>query len=427
MLAAPARAAVGCRTARAVGSTPSTSGKSDAYPRTRPTRARSASRGRRAAAAAARARDDGSIEDDGDEPAEWRAGPAPDSSFGSMFAEAMAEASSSVPPPLKRVESDDAPAPASASASAPATLETPPAAAAIDEALRSVDEDPESVASPFCSITFVDESGTFDGEGDFLPPMADPATAAPAPPPPASAATPPPQPIAAWPPWLADESADGGAACAVRATVDVCHGKACTRAGADAVQAAIEAAAPPGWEFGRRSKCVGLCSAACVVRVTEATTQTVHTRVNPTNAAVVVLPGRSYGGGGASPFAAAANANPPPRASVHDVEPSGPSLPWSPPRTESPLPAAAGFLAAATAAVERGVRVEDSAGEGRAASASDATPRRGARKSRRASGAVAAAAEASRRAEELGDVATYDFGAFGGGSSLGARDAGSGT
>ena len=177
MLAAHARTAVGCRTARAVGSIPSMSGGSDAYPRTRPTRTRPASRGRRAAAASARARDDGSIEDDGDDSADWRAGPAPDSLFGSMFAEALAEASSSDPPPLKRVESDDAPA------LAPATLETPPAAAAIDEALRSVDEDPTSVASPFCSITFVDESGTFDGEGDILPPMADPATAAPAPPP----------------------------------------------------------------------------------------------------------------------------------------------------------------------------------------------------------------------------------------------------
>ena len=415
MLAAHARTAVGCRTARAVGSIPSMSGGSDAYPRTRPTRTRPASRGRRAAAASARARDDGSIEDDGDDSADWRAGPAPDSSFGSMFAEALAEASSSDPPPLKRVESDDAPA------LAPATLETPPAAAAIDEALRSVDEDPTSVASPFCSITFVDESGTFDGEGDILPPMADPATAAPAPPPPASAATPPTQPIVAWPPWLADESVDGGVACAVRATVDVCRGKACTRAGADAVHAAIEAAAPPGWEFGRRSKCVGLCSAACVVRVTEATTQTVHTRVNPTNAAAVVLPGRSYGGGGASPFSRGAAEAERPLASVDDVEPSGPSLPWSPPRKEIPIPAAAGFLAAAKAAVERGAGVEDSAGEGRAK-----IENRKSRKSRRASGAVAAAAAASRRAEELGDVATYDFGAVRDGRSLGARDDGSG-
>ena len=109
MLAAHARTAVGCRTARAVGSIPSMSGGSDAYPRTRPTRTRPASRGRRAAAASARARDDGSIEDDGDDSADWRAGPAPDSLFGSMFAEALAEASSSDPPPLKRVESDDAP------------------------------------------------------------------------------------------------------------------------------------------------------------------------------------------------------------------------------------------------------------------------------------------------------------------------------
>ena len=103
MLAAHARTAVGCRTARAVGSIPSMSGGSDAKPRTRPTRTRPASRGRRAAAASARARDDGSIEDDGDDSADWRAGPAPDSLFGSMFAEALAEASSSDPPPLKRV------------------------------------------------------------------------------------------------------------------------------------------------------------------------------------------------------------------------------------------------------------------------------------------------------------------------------------
>ena len=175
MLAAHARTAVGCRTARAVGSIPSMSGGSDAYPRTRPTRTRPASRGRRAAAASARARDDGSIEDDGDDSADWRAGPALTPCSAPCSPRRWRRRPARIRPPLKRVESDDAPA------LAPATLETPPAAAAIDEALRSVDEDPTSVASPFCSITFVDESGTFDGEGDILPPMADPATAAPAP------------------------------------------------------------------------------------------------------------------------------------------------------------------------------------------------------------------------------------------------------
>ena len=298
-----------------------------------------------------------------------------------MFAEALAEASSSNPPPLKRVESDDAPAPRP-------RRSRPHRRRRDRRGAPQRGRGPKSVASPFCSITFVDESGTFDGEGDILPPWR----------------TPPRRRLRRSPrPRRHPDPTHRRLAAVARGRIrrrrrgvrrsrhrgrvprQGVHPRGATPCTRRLSGGAARLGVRP------RSKCVGLCSAACVVRVTEATMQTVHTRVNPTNAAVVVLPGRSYGGGGASPFSRASEAERS-LASVDDVEPSGPSLPWSPPRKEIPIPAAAGFLAAAKAAVERGAGVEDSAGEGRAK-----IENRKSRKSRRASGAVAAAAAASRR------------------------------
>ena len=170
-----------------------------------------------------------------------------------------------------------------------------------------------------------------------------------------------------------------------------------------AVRAA--AAKPPGWEVVGR-KCMGLCSQACVVRVTESTNQVVHTRVTPANAEMTVLPGRSYAGDFGVPgqiFTGRRVAAPTRR--VPDSPPpeaAGPSLPWSP-------PAAAGFLAAAIEAVERGVDAGEEPGANGDAEEEPAAERNAKRTAgtkerpgrRRTRPGAAAAIAASRRVEEL--------------------------
>jgi len=421
MLAAPAMLAAST-SGRGASAAPAVGGRPRSHARRLPASvvSRRAVR-RRIVALGAGGRDAGSSDagDEGDDdPAEWRGGPPPSSSFAAMFDEARAEAGGATPPPLKRVETRD-----DLSAEARSTDEPLDTARTVDdmmgEALESFDADDDARVSPYCSITFVDESGDEEGpEGAFAPPMADLATAAPAPPSPSSsppssplpARDPPPAPpgapIAAWPPWLAEAGA-GAPACAVNATVEVCEGKACARAGGAAVRLAVRAAAakPPGWEVVGR-KCMGLCSQACVVRVTESTNQVVHTRVTPANAEMTVLPGRSYAGDFGVPgqiFTGRRVAAPTRR--VPDSPPpeaAGPSLPWSP-------PAAAGFLAAAIEAVERGVDAgeepgangdaeEDPAAERNAERTAGTKERPGRRRTR--PGAAAAIA-ASRRVEEL--------------------------
>ena len=247
-------------------------------------------------------------------------------------------------------------------------------------------DDPEALAaSPFCSISFIDES-VDDGEGAFDAPMdarwtRDGSET--------EALDPPGAPVAAWPPWLAEEVAatvdEAEKARASRdenetddddessfpappnercepvrpavvvesALVEVCAGKACSKKGSAEIHAAIAGAAPETWRCEQRRKCWGLCQAACVVRVTKGTAQTTHVRVTPETAiATVVTPDRPLGYVPRSNFVyerpregeeVDASADRKAR-----VAAAGPSLPWKP-------PAGAGLMAAAAAAVEKGV------------------------------------------------------------------------
>jgi hypothetical protein len=151
--------------------------------------------------------------------------------------------------------------------------------------------EPDCVPSPYCSITFIDESEDDDGEGDFAPPMSDPRTAA-------GGAPSPSPPTSAWPPWLEDTMATthvSGPACDISATVEVCAGKQCARNGlASDVMNSLRGNMPPGWTLQPGRKCMGMCKRACVVRVTGEVNQVVHTGVTSATAAISVLPGRSF-------------------------------------------------------------------------------------------------------------------------------------
>ena len=302
-------------------------------------------------------------------PSEWRDGPEPASKFASLF-ERAAES---------RGEDDET--------RAGADGERPRGGSEdFEDAPIDCDDPATRAASPFCSISFIDES-VDDGEGAFDPPMDarrtrdGHGTEA--------LSEPPGAPVAAWPPWLAEEVAatfdEAEKARASRdenetddddessfpappnercepvrpavvvesALVEVCAGKACSKKGSAEIHAAIAGAAPETWRCEQRRKCWGLCQAACVVRVTKGTAQTTHVRVTPETAiATVVTPDRPLGYVPRSNFVyerpregeeVDASADRKAR-----VAAAGPSLPWKP-------PAGAGLMAAAAAAVEKGV------------------------------------------------------------------------
>ena len=277
-----------------------------------------------------------------DAPSEWRDGPEPSSPFGSLFQRAALEKSGE----QKRVSSD-----------ATTNLSEYDACA-----------DAETAASPFCSITFIDESED-DGEGAFNPPMDDRLM---------DAIEPPGAPVKAWPPWLAEEVTEtfdegknraGSAPIQRRKTdalgtnfvestfVEVCAGKACTKKGSAEIHAAILAAAPETWRCEQRKKCWGLCQAACVVRVTKGTAQTTHVRVTPAAAVATVVTPSPFKSVPRTNFVYSKELETEKETTASErraaVKGNGPSLPWSP-------PAGAGLMAAAKAAVEKGVvdRVE---------------------------------------------------------------------
>ena len=246
-------------------------------------------------------------------------------------------------------------------------------------------EEPDCVPSPYCSITFIDESEDDDGEGDFLPPMSDPATAA-------GVRAPP--PTTAWPPWLEDTQATAhvsGPACDINATVEVCVGKACARNGLAAdVMNALRGNTPPGWTLTPGRKCMGMCKKACVVRVTGDVNQVVHTGVTSATAAISVLPGRSF-----STMAGL---------SLDDYIPATMQPEEQgrkePERAAPAMAAASGLFAAAAAAVDRGIDLDESA-EGKG----DAAVKKREKKKRNSSVLLAARA-ASARVEDMG-VAAY--------------------
>jgi len=207
--------------------------------------------------------------------------------FASMFAAATTEANSDTAtqpdPPLRTAET-----PASTSSSSFADMfaaakaevwDSPPPSTAqytgagTDSAQRAdADEDccdegdEECVDLPFCTITFVDESG--EAEAIFSPPTMD-----------------------------LSGHGDGvgsGVAVSARATVEVCTGKACTRGGAQEVMSAVRSDLPSGWSVRPAPKCMGMCKKVCVVRVTSDTAQVVHTNVTAASAVRTVLPVKSY-------------------------------------------------------------------------------------------------------------------------------------
>ena len=306
-----------------------------------------------------------------DVPSEWRDGPEPASPFASLF-ERAAESGGGDDETRARAEGE--------------RLED---GEREDRAMRSETTE----ASPFCSISFIDES-VDDGEGAFDAPMAGRESVT-------NENESPGTPVAAWPPWLAEEVAatfdeaeerarasrdDESSLSEVSplslfsevskapkparpavvvesALVEVCAGKACAKKGSAEIHSAIAGAAPATWRCEQRRKCWGLCQAACVVRVTKGTAQTTHVRVTPATAvATVVTPDRPLGYVPRSNFVYerperpgegfanekekeenAADAEKTTRASA-----AGPSLPWKP-------PASFGLMAAAAAAVEKGV------------------------------------------------------------------------
>ena len=315
----------------------------------------------RAACAVARATGRGG-DDDADEPrrdkiempSEWRDGPEPASKFASLF-ERAAES---------RGEDDET--------RAGADGERPRGGSEdFEDAPIDCDDPATRAASPFCSISFIDES-VDDGEGAFDAPMDARRTRD-------GHGTeallePPGAPVAAWPPWLAEEVAatfdeaenarasgdetdddddDDPKVVVESALVEVCAGKACSKAGSAEIHAAVAGAAPATWRCEQRRKCWGLCQAACVVRVTRGTAQTTHVRVTPATAvATVVAPDRPLGYVPRSNFVYERRREGEDAASAARrdarVAAEGPSLPWKP-------PAGAGLMAAAAAAVEKGV------------------------------------------------------------------------
>lgn len=338
-------------------------------------------------------------------PSEWRDGPEPASKFASLF-ERAAES---------RGEDDET--------RAGADGERPRASGSEDEEDAPIDcDDPATrAASPFCSISFIDES-VDDGEGAFDPPMDarrtrdGHGTEA--------LSEPPGAPVAAWPPWLAEEVAatfdeaenarasgdetddddDDPKVVVESALVEVCAGKACSKAGSAEIHAAVAGAAPATWRCEQRRKCWGLCQAACVVRVTRGTAQTTHVRVTPATAvATVVAPDRPLGYVPRSNFVYERQREGEDAASAARrdarVAAEGPSLPWKP-------PAGAGLMAAAAAAVEKGVVDPVApAAEGEArTSAQDGTETKA-----RRPGLTRAQRASERAATAFGDAAEYVF------------------
>lgn len=250
--------------------------------------------------------------------------------------------------------------------------------------------EPDCVPSPYCSITFIDESEDDDGEGDFAPPMSDPRTAA--------GGTPSPSPpTSAWPPWLEDTMATthvSGPACDISATVEVCAGKQCARNGlASDVMNSLRGNMPPGWTLQPGRKCMGMCKRACVVRVTGEVNQVVHTGVTSATAAISVLPGRSF-----STMAGLSLDDYIPASMEKERE----TRAETPRSRGAPVAAASGLFAAAAAAVDRGIDLDESArGEG---DASGVKTRE--KKKKRDSSVLLAARAASARVEDMG-VAAY--------------------
>jgi hypothetical protein len=341
-------------------------------------------------------------------PSEWRDGPEPASKFASLF-ERAAES---------RGEDDET--------RAGADGERPRGGSEdFEDAPIDCDDPATRAASPFCSISFIDES-VDDGEGAFDPPMDarrtrdGHGTEA--------LSEPPGAPVAAWPPWLAEEVAatfdeaenarasgdetddddDDPKVVVESALVEVCAGKACSKAGSAEIHAAVAGAAPATWRCEQRRKCWGLCQAACVVRVTRGTAQTTHVRVTPTTAvATVVTPDRPLGYVPRSNFVyerpreeftkekAAAD-------ETTRVSAAGPSLPWKP-------PASFGLMAAAAAAVEKGV-VDPVAREKLAPETDEAkTDRREAKQKAVRPGLTRAKRASERAATVFGGAAEYGF------------------
>ena len=336
-------------------------------------------------------------EDKGDGWPQWRSTPEPNSPFASMFDAASAMAGGNQPtmdPPRKAKKTRSKKAVPGKTYDSWLAKDDAGDASSIaitrDGCEDECDpaEEPDCVPSPYCSITFIDESEDDDGEGDFLPPMSDPATAA-------GVRAPP--PTTAWPPWLEDTQATthvSGPACDITATVEVCAGKACARNGlASDVMNALRGNMPPGWTLTPGRKCMGMCKKACVVRVTGDMNQVVHTGVTSATAAISVLPGRSF-----STMAGL---------SLDDYIPA--TMPpeeegrKEPERRAAPaMAAASGLFAAAAAAVDRGIDLDESELEGKGGDAAVKTRE----KKKRNSSVLLAARAASARVEDMG-VAAY--------------------
>ena len=187
----------------------------------------------------------------------------------------------------------------------------------------------------------------------------------------------------------------------MRATIEVCVGKACTRAGAQEVLSVVRGGLPNGWNVQPGRKCMGMCKRACVVRVTGDTDQVVHTNVTPSTAAITVLPGRSYPAF-PSPFTPAASTPAPtPKREVVMGVGAG----------EGSAAAAAGFFAAAAAAVETGELRYSSESEDRGGGDGDdeGVGEEGMvkKKKRSNSEVLRAARMASQRIDSM-DIAAYD-------------------
>jgi hypothetical protein len=339
-----------------------------------------------------------------DVPSEWRDGPEPASPFASLF-ERAAESGGGDDETRARAEGE--------------RLED-------GEREERATRSETTEASPFCSISFIDES-VDDGEGVFDAPMAGRESVT-------SENEPPGAPVAAWPPWLAEEVAatfdeaeerarasrdDESSLSEVSplfsevskapkparpavvvesALVEVCAGKACAKKGSAEIHSAIAGAAPETWRCEQRRKCWGLCQAACVVRVTKGTAQTTHVRVTPATAvATVVTPERPLGYVPRSNFVYEK-----PREVFTKEKAAGPSLPWKP-------PAGFGLMAAAAAAVEKGV-VDPVAREKLAPETDEAkTDRREARKKAVRPGLTRAKRASERAATVFGGAAEYGF------------------
>ena len=188
----------------------------------------------------------------------------------------------------------------------------------------------------------------------------------------------------------------------MHATIEVCVGKACSRAGSQEVLSVVRAGLPNGWNVQPGRKCMGMCKRACVVRVTGDTDQVVHTNVTPSTAAITVLPGRSYPAF-PSPMPAASALAPIPKREVVIGAAAG---------AGAGAAAASGFFEAAAAAVETGELRYSSESENRGGGDSAADEGGGEeglvkKKKRSNSEVLRAARMASQRIESM-DIAAYD-------------------